>query len=130
VKHVNEDAVFKSVRKILQPGGQFAFTIVLEMPPLVAKTGFHTQPWERGDFPRPEAIMLKILLIILFHNSCEIVQLFTIIFRLFPKMLIAMTAKVTYMNIHEHTDRAYTCKSTCTKTLNNSDYPSLVVLHH
>ena len=37
VKHVNEDAVFKSVRKNLQPGGQFAFTIVLEMPPLVAE---------------------------------------------------------------------------------------------
>jgi len=79
---------------------------------------------------RPEAIMLKILPIILFHNSCESVQLFTIIFRLFQKILIALTAEVTYMNIHEHTDRAYTCKSTCTKTLSNSDCLSLVVLHH
>ena len=63
---------------------------------------------------RPEAIMLKILPIFLFHNSCEIVQLF-------PKILIALTAKVTYINIHKPTDRAYTCKSTRTKTLNNSD---------
>ena len=62
----------------------------------------------------------KFLPIILFHNSCEIVQLFPIIFRLFPKILIALTANVTYMNIHEHTDQAYTCKSTCTKTLNNT----------
>ena len=41
---------------------------------------------------RPEAIMLKILPIILFHNSCKIVQLFPIIFRLFPKILIVLTA--------------------------------------
>ena len=34
--------------------------------------------------------MLKSLPIILFHNSCEIVQLFPIIFRLFPKILIAL----------------------------------------
>jgi len=33
----NKDAVFKSVSKNLQPGGQFVFTIVLEMPPLVAE---------------------------------------------------------------------------------------------